>query len=377
MKDQPRVTNHVRPWRENLILSQEQLARRIGTSRQTINAIEAGRTMPSTALALRLAAALSCRVEDLFEMPDPDEEVTALLPESHDEVATGTRVQLTTIHGRSVAIPLLGPLGATAALPEADGIVCGRRGAAVRVRLTAPRDRASDTVVIAGCDPTTPVVAGHLRRLHSRFGLRWLSAGSLQALRWLRHGAAHVAGMHLQGARVRQTNASAVRRVLRGMDVVVVRFVTWEQGLIVAPHNPRGIHGVADLARRDISIVNRERGSGARALLDAELVRHGLSPGRVTGYAREAFSHMAVAQAVAWNLVDAGIGIRAAAQVHRLTFIPLQREAYDLVIPRPLLTHPPVEALLDTMQRRTVRRDLEAAGDYDTSELGKGLPVLA
>jgi molybdate-binding protein/DNA-binding XRE family transcriptional regulator len=376
MKEQVQVTNHVRRWRERLNFSQEQLAHRIGTSRQTINAIEAGRTMPSTVIALRLAAILACRVEDLFEIPGSDEEVIAHLPRAHHEVAVRTRVQLSTIHGRTVAVPLLGSLGATAALPDADGIVYGRRGTAVRVRLTVPRDRMSDTVVIAGCDPTTPVVAGHLHRLHSRFGLRWLPAGSLQALRWLREGAAHVAGIHLQGARVGQTNASAVRRVLRGMDVTVVRFVTWEQGLIVAPHNPRGIHSVADLARRGVSIVNRERGSGARALLDAELARHGVPPGRIAGYAREAFSHMAVAQAVASNLVDAGIGIRVAARVHGLTFLPLQTEAYDLVIPRSLLAEPPVEGLLDTMRRHAVRRELEAAGDYDTSELGKGLPVV-
>jgi putative molybdopterin biosynthesis protein len=377
MNGQARVTNHVRAWRERLNLSQEQLALRTGTSRQTVNAIESGRTLPGTAVALRLAAALSCRVEDLFELPGSAEEVVAHVPQCHGHVAAGTRVQISTVHGRWVAIPLLGPLGATAALAEADGVLCGRRGAAVRVRLTVPRDRVPDTIVIAGCDPATPVVAGHFGRLHSRFMLRWLAAGSLQALRWLREGAAHVAGMHLQGARGGQTHASAVRRVLRGMPVMVVRFVTWEQGLIVAPHNPRGIHSVADLARRGVSIVNRERGSGARALLDAELACHGLSPSQVAGYTREAFGHMAVAQAVALNLVDAGIGVRAAARAHGLTFVPLQREAYDLVIPRSLFSEPSIEALLDTMQRHAVRRDLEAAGDYDTSELGKRLPVPA
>jgi len=371
------LTNRVREWRERRGWSQQTLALRIAASRQTVNAIEAGRTAPATVLALRLAAVLSCRVEDLFQVPEPDVEVTATLAGEAGEVADGTRVQLSTIGSRSIAVPLVGPLGATAGLPEADGIVAGRRGSAVRVTLTAPNDRAGQTLVIAGCDPTIPVVAGHLRRAYPAFGLRWLPAGSLQALRWLRSGAAHIAGMHLRGDRMGPEGMAGVRRALRGSDAVAVRFVTWEQGLIVAPRNPRGIHEVADLARRGVRIVNRERGSGARALLDAELARCGVSPADVRGYEREASTHLDVAQAVALGFVDAGIGIGAAARAHDLAFVPLQREHYDLVIPRALVGYPPIEAFLDTVQRQAVRRDLEAAGGYDTSEVGAPQPLLS
>jgi putative molybdopterin biosynthesis protein len=183
--------------------------------------------------------------------------------------------------------------------------------------------------------------------------------------------------MHLRGARTGRAGLAAVRRTLRGCDVAVVRFVTWDQGLIVAPRNPRGLHEVSDLARRGVSIVNRERGSGARALLDAELARSGLSSSSIHGYDREAFTHLAVAQAVSLGLVDAGVGIRAAAHAYGLGFVPLQREHYDLVIPRALLVHPPVEAFLEVVQRHAVRRDLEAAGGYDTSGLGAEQPVLS
>ncbi len=48
--------------------SQEQLARRSGLSRAGISAIETGRLIPSAAAALALAAALECRVEDLFRL---------------------------------------------------------------------------------------------------------------------------------------------------------------------------------------------------------------------------------------------------------------------------------------------------------------------
>lgn len=401
-----RMANSVRAWRERAGLAQWDLAARVQTSRQTLAAIEAGRTVPGTVLALRLAAALACRVEELFRLPGADAAVTmtARLVDtpggaSAEQLASeearcgkrAVRVRLAIVGGRAVAVPLTGALGAVASLPEADGVVCGGRGATARVRLLAPPERLADTVVVAGCDPALPVVAAHLHRSHPRYGLAWLPSGSLQALRWLRAGAAHVAGLHYRDPRTGQENVPLVRRVLAGRArasggantrvshcarVLVVGFATWEEGLIVAPGNPRGIHAVRDVARPGVTFINREEGSGARALLDAALLAAGLPAARVRGYDRVAFSHMAVAQAVALGLVDAGLGVRTAARAFGLTFVPLQRERYDLVVPAALMDFPPVQALLDAARAAAVRSELEAVGEYDTSRLGTTLAVV-
>lgn len=389
------MTNAVRAWRERAGLAQRDLAARVRTSRQTVAAIEAGRTVPSTALALRLSAALGCRVEELFHLPGSEREATVAahlvdtpssLPRHASSVPNRSepaqasvppiRVRLSVVGGRAVAIPLTGSLACVASLPEADGVVCGGRGTAVRVRLLAPPERLAEAVVVAGCDPALPVVASHLRRAHRRYDLTWLPSGSLQALRWLREGAAHVAGLHLRDLRTGQENVPLVRRILRGRRVVVIAFATWEEGLIVAPGNPRGIHGVGDLARPDITIINREEGSGARALLDAALAASGLSSARISGYERVAFSHLAVAQAVALGLVDAGVGVNAAARAFSLTFVPLQRERYDLVVPAALLDYPPVQAFLESVHAAAVRSELEAVGEYDTGRLGTTLAIV-
>ncbi len=381
-----RLTNTVRSRRERAGLAQHQLAARVGTSRQTLAAIEAARTVPGTALALRLAAALGCAVEDLFHLPGPEPEATMparLVGTPHpagaprDSAAphpAGTappiRVKLSLAAGRAVAIPLAGTLASVAALSEADGVVSGGRGTAVRVRLLASRERLAETVVVTGCDPALPVVAAQLRRSHPACGLTWLPSGSLQALRWLREGAAHIAGIHLRDPRTGQENVPLVRRLLGGRRALVLGFATWEEGLIVAAGNRRGIHGVADLARLNLAIINREAGSGARALLDAALAAAGVPAARIRGYDRLAYSHLAVAQAVALGLVDAGVGVRAAAQAFGLSFIPLQRERYDLVVPAALLNHPPVQAFLEACRSAAVRSDLEAVGEYDMSQFG-------
>jgi putative transcriptional regulator len=52
--------------------TQEELAKRIGVSRQTINAMEANKYVPSTVLALKIAQVFDKRVEDIFLLEETD-----------------------------------------------------------------------------------------------------------------------------------------------------------------------------------------------------------------------------------------------------------------------------------------------------------------
>ncbi|MBI3963515.1 MAG: helix-turn-helix transcriptional regulator [Candidatus Kerfeldbacteria bacterium] len=60
------LMNHVRKFRQRAGLSQDEIARAVGVSRQTIIAIERGNYTPSVALALRLSKLFGRSVEDLF-----------------------------------------------------------------------------------------------------------------------------------------------------------------------------------------------------------------------------------------------------------------------------------------------------------------------
>ncbi|KQT24042.1 XRE family transcriptional regulator [Chryseobacterium sp. Leaf405] len=53
-------------------ITQEDLAKKIGVSRQTINAMEAGKYVPSTVLALKIAKYFNKKVEDIFELESDD-----------------------------------------------------------------------------------------------------------------------------------------------------------------------------------------------------------------------------------------------------------------------------------------------------------------
>lgn len=66
------MKNNIRVERAILRITQQQLANKIGVSRQTINAIEANKYVPSTILALKIAVVCNKKVEDIFFLEDTD-----------------------------------------------------------------------------------------------------------------------------------------------------------------------------------------------------------------------------------------------------------------------------------------------------------------
>ena len=66
------MKNRIRVARAEVRMTQQQLAEAIGVSRQTINAIESGKFVPSTVLALKMAKIFNRPVEEIFQLDDED-----------------------------------------------------------------------------------------------------------------------------------------------------------------------------------------------------------------------------------------------------------------------------------------------------------------
>ena len=66
------MKNKIRVARAEERMTQQQLADAVGVSRQTINAIESGKFVPSTVLALKIAQIFGKRVEEIFILEDSD-----------------------------------------------------------------------------------------------------------------------------------------------------------------------------------------------------------------------------------------------------------------------------------------------------------------
>ncbi len=287
------------------------------------------------------------------------------------------RVRLGRVGGGLVATPLPRGAGVLTSLVRADGLLVipaglegHHAGDDVDVALLRGVAAIDRTIVAIGShDLVLDLAASELRAADPGVTLASSNVGSLGGLVALRDGLCHLAGSHLLDPATGDYTLPYVDRVLSGRDVAVVRLVHRDQGLMVAPGNPLGVHGIEDLAR--VRYVNRQRGAGTRVLLDHELARAGLSPDAIEGYAREEHTHLAVAAAVAAGRADCGLGVLAAARAFGLDFVAVTREPYDLVVEASAIDDDalaPLWALLDSVG---FREQVEALGGYDTAEMGR------
>jgi molybdopterin molybdotransferase/putative molybdopterin biosynthesis protein len=366
-----RVESRLAQVRKSRGVGASDLARRVHVSRQTIYAIESGTYVPNTEVALNLARELEVTVDELFSLQggaarSPESLGAEVL--SAEPPAKGQPVRVCQIGSRWVGIPV----SATPYyLPEADGVIksVGRANGRANIVVFAKDEASEKRLVLAGCDPATGLLA-HMVEKISGVEIVSAAASSKLALQWLSEGKAHIAGSHLEDAKTGEFNLPFIRKHFPGEDFIVVTFARWEEGLVVAAGNPKGVKKVEDLARRSVRFINREPGSGSRGLLDALLEKNGLSARDLEGYERIAYGHLAAAYCVVSRDADACLATRSAARTFGLDFIPLHSERYDLVMRRSTADLPAARAFLDVLQRATLRRKLEVLAGYDTSETG-------
>ena len=374
--------NHLKDIRVAHGLSQGELAASAGITRQAVCAIEAGKYLPTTAVALHLASVLNCQVEDLFRLIATGEIVRGeLIPGLRPEsVARNARVKVVRV-GERLIVRTVASLGDVLnyAIP-ADGLVAdlpdeARRSEKgshpIQVRLLRDRRLIEQEIAVAGCDPAVFLAGEYLRRHTNTAAVVGWTMGSGAALDALKRGEVHIAGIHIVDSKSGESNLPYVKQHLKGYEVNVVTFASWEEGLIVRAGNPLGIRTISDLARRDVQIINREARSGARILLDQKMLAGGLASHHIKGYDRLASSHFHVARLISEGQADAGIGVRFAANYYGLDFIPIQDARYDLVVPKDyLVSHPVLQTFFDTIVTRQFRSEVQAIGGYDTRQTG-------
>jgi putative molybdopterin biosynthesis protein len=288
------------------------------------------------------------------------------------------RVKLGRVGEKLVATPISRGAGVISSLVRADGMLvipAGREGIGegqeVSVDLLRPLDEIQETVVATGShDTALDLMASFMRRTGVNQFLSSAHVGSLGGLLALKRGEAHMAGVHLLDEATGDYNVSYVKRYL-GRPALLALLAKREQGFLVPKGNPKNIRSFADLARPDVTYVNRQRGAGTRLLLDYHLKQEGIDPSQVQGYTREEFTHLNVAAAVQSGSADTGLGILSAAKALDLDFVPITWEEYELCIPADQERHPGVQAVLKLLQDPSYQRAVADLGGYDVSEAGR------
>jgi molybdate transport repressor ModE-like protein len=229
--------------------------------------------------------------------------------------------------------------------PELDGLA----GDFTREVNRALGVRCEALAVHASHDFAVAILRGRLAKDGVAMDLQ--SRGSFDALASLLRGDCAVAGFHVAEGALGALMSRRYEEGLTGHDIRLLPLARRRQGIIVARGNPRKIDSIANLARRGVRIVNRQRGSGTRALFEFLLSQAGIDRESLSGYDNEEITHSAVAALVAGRQADAGFGLEAASAQFGVDFVPVATERYFLA----------VEAA--SLAREDVRRLLEAADD--------------
>ena len=236
--------------------------------------------------------------------------------------------------------------------------------------------------VVAGNDVIGDVLANYLGGMG--FAVERRYEDSYAALVSLYLGRAGAALTHLPAPSGASGNVAAVECLVPAAPIRLVRLAERQQGLIVARGNPKGIFSWKDLVRPDVRIVNRERGSGSRILLDARLATLAKTAGsrvslselmvRVNGYDTIATSALAMASYVERGVADAGVGPeRVARQVEGVDFVPLQLEALDVALSLDPATRPASDAVTGLTRTRAFREEVAAVTGYDVRTMSRVL----
>lgn len=229
------------------------------------------------------------------------------------------------------------------------------------------------TLVITGQDPGLDLLAKALESKGRAYRPLRSFASSMDSLVAMYNGAADIVSTHLYDGDTGEYNLPYIRKLFISLPYMVLNFAARRAGFYVKQGNPLGIRSWEDLGRSGIRLINREKGSGARVLLDEQLRKHGIPPASVNGYAQEETSHMGLGGRIALGQADVGVGSERPARIAGLDFIPLTLERVDLVVLNKPENREWIAKLREALESTELHELLSSLGDYDLSLTGRVL----
>lgn len=235
--------------------------------------------------------------------------------------------------------------------------------------LHSAKTKESLNVVISGQDIVLDILGKHIEK-HSTYKALRSYTGSLNSLISMYNGDCDIVSLHMFDGDTGEYNLPYIKKILVGYPYILLNLVSRKAGFYVQKGNPLNIHSWTDLNQEHVKMINREKGSGARILLDEQLKINNIPSRNIKGYEHEETSHLSVASAVSTGMADVGVGIEKAAKIIGIDFIPIITERYDLVILKTPENEKLIRIVKDILASPEFQSEIHALGDYDHSQTG-------
>ena len=228
-----------------------------------------------------------------------------------------------------------------------------------------------DQIIICGQDMVLDLLANRLNQCIGENVFRSYK-GSYNALYAMYQGEVNVATAHLWHGKTNSYNIPYISSMLPGTDLVVLHLLKRKQGFYVQKGNPKNIQSFEDLKRSDITIVNREPGSGVRVLIDEKLRQAGIPTQEVNGYQDIGSSHLEAAAAVNRGDADVAVGSeKHSLSVPGIDFLFIQEESYDMVIRKEDFLKKPYQKMIEIIRSSEYQKEVAGLGGYNVENMGK------
>lgn len=229
----------------------------------------------------------------------------------------------------------------------------------------------ANQIIICGQDMILDLLANRLNQCVEENVFRSYK-GSYNGLYAMYQGEVNVATAHLWHGKTNSYNIPYISSMLPGTDVIVLHLLKRKQGFYVKKGNPKRIQSFEDLKRADLTIVNREPGSGVRVLVDEKLRQAGISTQEVNGYQKVVNSHLEAAATVNRGEADVAVGSeKHSLSVPGIDFIFIQEESYDMVIRKEDFTKKPYQKMIEIIRSPEYQKEVAGLGSYNVENMGK------
>lgn len=231
-------------------------------------------------------------------------------------------------------------------------------------------DSEKKKVIISGQDLVLDLLGKYIEKDQKVKILR-SHEGSYNGVLAMYNGDCDIASMHMYDGDTGEYNTSYLKKIFVSHPYIQIHLLTRMAGFYVEKGNPLGIQSFEDITKPDVRIINREKGSGARTLLDEKLRVHEIPRATILGYDDEEKSHLDVASAVAQGHAQLAVGIEKIAKLVNVDFIPLVEESYDIVLFKSPENEQLVETVKSILQSSEFQDEVAALGGYSIQNMGK------
>ncbi len=306
--------------------SQSELATKIGTSRQTLIAIEHGRTRIHLDLAVALADALGVPLDTLVgrtNRPTTWRWFNSVTPSTTIPTVWGE------VEDQLVVVPyyLTGDTGHIDAWWDSN---------AQQLVPTSEARHPHQVILVGGCDPHLSWLKSAFEQVQTTHTMELIPTSSTVAVRWLRQGFLHLAGSHWYNSTRKAYNVFGSESE---SSLSRLGYLKWQEGIFWHPGRPEpqswAVREVGSEAR---AVFERTKSALMHPVLDATFTRH-------LDLTRYVLSHETVG----------GLGLGSLAAPLGLAFRALVEEPYEWILHRDALTTHWFSLLLQTLQQSDLK----------------------